>query len=215
MKHILGFVLLCLLSVSANAALVSRAGGLAYYDTVQDITWLANSNLADTTDFGVGGIAVNGSMTWFTAQDWVAAMSSANYLGVSGWRLPTSVQPDANCSLQFSGNSGGFNCIGSEMGHLYWVDGITAANPGPFLNVPATGSGAYWTDTNCCSGGTSNAWRFLFTDGGQYYHPKEFFYFAWAVTDGDALAVVPVPAAVWLFGSALGAMGWMRRKLPA
>ncbi|MEQ1802477.1 MAG: VPLPA-CTERM sorting domain-containing protein [Gammaproteobacteria bacterium] len=25
-------------------------------------------------------------------------------------------------------------------------------------------------------------------------------------------AVVPVPAAVWLFGSALGAMGWMRRK---
>ncbi|MCL4779447.1 MAG: VPLPA-CTERM sorting domain-containing protein [Gammaproteobacteria bacterium] len=26
--------------------------------------------------------------------------------------------------------------------------------------------------------------------------------------------VVPLPAAVWLFGSALGVMGWMRRKLP-
>ncbi len=25
-------------------------------------------------------------------------------------------------------------------------------------------------------------------------------------------AVVPIPAAVWLFGSALGVMGWMRRK---
>ena len=25
-------------------------------------------------------------------------------------------------------------------------------------------------------------------------------------------AVVPVPAAVWLFGSALAAMGWIRRK---
>lgn len=28
-------------------------------------------------------------------------------------------------------------------------------------------------------------------------------------------AVVPVPAAVWLFGSALGMMGWVRRKAPA
>lgn len=27
--------------------------------------------------------------------------------------------------------------------------------------------------------------------------------------------VVPVPAAVWLFGSALGIMGWVRRKAPA
>jgi hypothetical protein len=24
--------------------------------------------------------------------------------------------------------------------------------------------------------------------------------------------VIPVPAAVWLFGSALGLLGWMRRK---
>lgn len=29
------------------------------------------------------------------------------------------------------------------------------------------------------------------------------------------LEVVPVPAAVWLFGSALGVMGWMRRKASA
>jgi hypothetical protein len=29
------------------------------------------------------------------------------------------------------------------------------------------------------------------------------------------IAVVPVPPAVWLFGSALGLMGWMRRKVAA
>jgi hypothetical protein len=28
----------------------------------------------------------------------------------------------------------------------------------------------------------------------------------------DTVQVVPVPAAIWLFGSALGLMGWMRRK---
>ena len=30
--------------------------------------------------------------------------------------------------------------------------------------------------------------------------------------DNFVLAAVPVPAAVWLLGSALAAMGWMRRK---
>ena len=35
--------------------------------------------------------------------------------------------------------------------------------------------------------------------------------YAWAVRDGD-VGAVPVPAAVWLFGSALGLMGAIRRE---
>ncbi len=30
--------------------------------------------------------------------------------------------------------------------------------------------------------------------------------------DGVTLAIAPIPAAVWLFGSALGLLGWIRRK---
>jgi hypothetical protein len=36
---------------------------------------------------------------------------------------------------------------------------------------------------------------------------------AWAVRSGDVPAVVPVPAAVWLFGSGLlGLLGVVKRK---
>ncbi len=31
----------------------------------------------------------------------------------------------------------------------------------------------------------------------------------------DAVGVVPLPAAVWLFGSALGLLGWVRRRQTA
>ena len=33
-----------------------------------------------------------------------------------------------------------------------------------------------------------------------------------ALVDNVSIAVVPVPAAVWLFGSALGLLGWVRRR---
>ena len=35
----------------------------------------------------------------------------------------------------------------------------------------------------------------------------------WAVHDGNpGGAVIPIPATVWLFGSALEMLGWIRRK---
>ena len=87
-----GMLLLLLAFGSANAALLSRAGGQAYYDDVLDITWLTNANLADTNDFGVTGINANGTMTWTKANEWIGAMNTANYLGTNDWRLPT-VEP--------------------------------------------------------------------------------------------------------------------------
>ena len=73
---------------------------------------------------------------------WIKAMNTANYLGFTDWRLPTTAQPDATCSLQnflgFPGQSGGTGCTGSEMGHLFNVERVPAAAPFPFVSVQAS-----------------------------------------------------------------------------
>jgi hypothetical protein len=47
----------------------------AYYDTVLDITWLADANYAGTT------------MNWTTATAWAAGLDPYGS-GITGWRLP-------------------------------------------------------------------------------------------------------------------------------
>ncbi len=71
---------------------ISIGGGSnnAVYDSVLDITWLANANLADSSTFGVGSIHIhtNGRMSWDKANEWITSMNTANYLGVKSWRQP-------------------------------------------------------------------------------------------------------------------------------
>ena len=178
-------------SSSANAALIERLGGLAYYDDVADLTWSANANIA-------------GSMTWQQANDWAADLTIG---GIGGWRLADTLQPDASCSF-------GYNCIGSEMGNLFYnVLGNSAGsltNTGPFSNVQ---SFIYWSATEYATDPQDLAWSFNMNDGGQFGTYKVYDdRYAWAVQSGDVSAV-PVPAAVWLFGSGLiGLVGLARRK---
>jgi hypothetical protein len=226
---------LCLATATAQAALLSRAGGQAYYDDALDITWMANPNLADTNDFGVAGINAYGGMTWYTAQSWIGAMNTANYLGTNSWRLPTVIDTGTpGCDHAYTGTDCGFNVdlTTSEMAHMFYstlgnvglynTSGVGGGcsdgspycmtNDGPFSTF---GDSSYWSGTSHAPY-TGDAWHFLFLSGFQSYTYKggpEFY--AWAVTDGDMLATVPVPGAVWLFGSALGLMGWMRRKAAA
>lgn len=55
----------------ANATLESRLGGLAYYDTDLDISWLANANM-------------NGGQTWQKQMTWADNLTVG---GVDGWRV--------------------------------------------------------------------------------------------------------------------------------
>jgi hypothetical protein len=101
----------------------------AYYDTVLGITWLVNANLAYTEAFGVTGINTDGRMTWDKANEWIAAMNTAGYLGETGWRLPFVVDTnDPGCDVANFGTDCGYNVqtmsgstVYSEMAHLFYV----------------------------------------------------------------------------------------------
>lgn len=222
-KSIIGAACTCLavVSFSAEAALVSRLGGLAYYDTDANLTWLANANAGAGSVFDNGFTGNDGDMTWDNANSWA---TSLNVDGVTGWQLPMTTQPDTTCSLHFTGFDGGNNCTGSDMGKLFYTAlGNTAGfltQTGPFSNIQSvfgsfSSATSYWSATEY-SPGPSQVWIFSMHDGGQHLSFKDSKYFAWAVHSGDVIAgagTVPVPAAVWLFSSGLiGLVGFARQK---
>ncbi len=197
------------ISGAAHAALIDNGGGLIY-DSTQNITWLADANYANTTGYASNA---GGLMDWVTANTWASTLS---YGGVTGWRLPTTLQPDPSCGSQNGGTSYGFGCTGSEMGHLFNVDlgqvanqpiGTTHnANYGLFQNIQDY---VYWASTPWTS---TYAWDFQTNTGYQSADQMTSQYYAMAVHPGD-VTVVPVPPAVWLLGSGLlGLFGVMRRR---
>jgi hypothetical protein len=208
---------LALITTTINAAVLPLEGRLetalgsgvflAYYDPNLDITWLADANAGAGSAFDDELSTTDGVMTWANANAWAASLTLG---GMSDWRLPTTLNLDSTCDSPV--NSTGFNCTGSEMGYLYYEEGITGAAPGPFSNLQ---SSLYWSGTEFVLDPTK-AWFFNFFSGIQISTPKFAGLFAWAVHSGDVPAVVPVPAAVWLFGSGLlGLVGMARRKKAA
>ncbi len=217
-----GMALSALIAGSAHAALLSRAGGQAYYDDVLNITWLADANYARTS-----GYDSDGKMDWSTAQAWIASLNGASHLGVSDWRLSTVTDTGTpGCNSAYTGTDCGWNVdlTTGEMAHLnystlgnvgyYDIFGVGPQpgwgppNQGPFSNVQAN---VYWSGT-VYAPFSGYAWTFNFYLGNQNANDKTTAYYAWAVRPGD---IVPVPTAMWLFGSALGVTGLLRRRVRA
>lgn len=196
---------------TAHATLESRLGGLAYYDTDLDITWLADANAGAGSSFDDGFATTDGLMTWANANAWAASL---NVGGVTGWRLPTSLNSDG------SGPCSGFNCTDSEMGHLFYneLGGatgssiLTSGDPdlALFSNIQPNG---YWSGTEHAPFPVL-AWNFNFNRGNLFWDTKNSNLFAWAVHSGDVDASsVPEPGTVALMGLGLmGLLGLGRRQ---
>lgn len=212
-------LLLCLyfLVATSHAALIDRGNGLIY-DVDRDITWLSDANYAKTS-----GYHPDGEMNWQEAMDWAAQLT---YEGFENWRLPTTMQPDLNCSLVQTASTGdvigsNYNCTGSEMGHLFYeelggiafdsINNSTDDDLSLFSNIQ---DADYWSSTPYVTE-FQGPWAFGFFSGVQTTDPYDATVFAWAVHDGDVSAV-PIPPAVWLFASGLfGLIGVARRKANA
>ena len=209
----LSAVLFTFITVSANASLVGRLpstpGGTDYqaaYDTVLDITWLTDASLS-------------GSWGWDNQVGWARGLSTANYLGFDGWRLAsmsvaaglpvgtaTSVV-DCNSATELA-------CRDNELGYMFYhnmggslFDNKTGDQTvdGVLLTDVQTG---YWSGTGFDS---SRAWVFTYNFGFQDNISKYGSLYGWAVVDGDVF--IPIPPAIWLFGSGLlGLVGIARRK---
>ena len=203
-KQTLAVVGLSVLTLSANAALYDRGNGLIY-DDVMDITWLQDANYAQTS-----GYDGDGAMNWANANTWAAGLS---YGGYDDWRLASV----GNAPVT------GYNVTTGELGHMFYnnlgntsftsilnnvsfTDATLGGGTASFLNVQ---SSVYWFGEEFVDEefGPTSAWAFSTSNGNQYTPGKVISYYGWAVRAGD-VSSVPVPAALWLFGSGLGLLGW-------
>jgi hypothetical protein len=232
----LSSILISVTTINAHANLISTDGGLGVYDTGLDATWTQDANLLGTwegayqstsytnivtaiinasggvihdtpnvydngtynlttADFGSGG-----TVDWWAGQALVHYLDTQKYGGSSQWALPTS-----NAVLGYDNSS--------QLGELFYNElGGTAGSSmpsNPFSNFQAS---LYWTGMEY-SPYRNYAWSYSTNYGGQTYYFKDSQFYAWAVSPGQVNAV-PVPGAVWLFGSALvGLIGFNRRNL--
>lgn len=215
MKKIYAFLMTLMmflvLSVPGHATLIDMGDG-TIYETDLQLSWLKDANYAKTSGYNADGL-----MTWSAADTWAKNLVFAEF---DNWRLPTTLQPDPSCSDQY--NPGGgfplqgswYNCIGSEMGHLYYTElgnvaGGPFTNTGDFTNLQPY---YYWSGT-VYAPDTTYAWAFLLDHGYQGAGPQVFDFYALAVRPGQRSTSVPEPTTLLLMGFGLAGIAVYKRGL--
>lgn len=195
---------------------VSANGYEAYYDTVLNVTWLADANYAKTS-----GADSSGAMSWDGAMSWAGGLE---YQGVTGWRLPhleplngvSIVYYSPNLQDAYNGHiDSGFNITSprNELAYMYYVNlrlqgaispdgtfqlgaGINPSGVQPIPDVP-TGyfvnlqSNMYWTSVRDQDEYQKSwgLWTSSFVTGASGRDYRYHAHYAWAVHDGDPFKV--------------------------
>lgn len=174
-------------------------------DTPNNLDTPAVSGQYEITEFDFNDFYNSGTTTWWGAKAFVNYLNSINYAGSNQWVLPSAgVNPISQV---------GYNPTGTQFGQLFYNEmGANAGDLFPdtnnFINEQNSG---YWLNSEYTQE-PINGWRFETGGGAQSYGDKSARAYAWAVTSGTITAV-PVPAALWLFGTGLlGMLGFKRRK---
>jgi hypothetical protein len=175
-------------------------------------------------------------MDYTTAEAWIDEMNLANHLGTNTWQLPVA-DPINGGSYNVSFSEDGStdtarNLTGpgsvyagstaSQMANLYFntlgnistrdvngdptscFGGNCLSNTGPFSNLSNVN---YWTESASLTAGENFVFSF---NGVQDDRLTTDTFRVWAVSAGDVL--IPIPPAVFLFPSALMALGWFRKR---
>jgi hypothetical protein len=177
-------------------------GPEAFFDTVLNVTWLADANYARTSGYDDDGL-----MTWAAAQNWVAQL---NLNGITGWRLPVMLDtgvPGCESIGYEVGTDCGYNVntSTSEMAHLFHVtlgnmsdnDALGNYHPeysgfrnqGPFIFAQGY---PHWAGVEYAPHSV-DAWYFDFLSGFQMSRYKLEEWSAWAVHTGDVGVAMAVP----------------------
>ena len=220
-KQIILGALLMLAIGSAQAALIGRLpatlGGndyQAYYDDQFDITWIADASYALSESYGWSINQPTGTMTAANAASWVNDISFA---GFSSWRLPT-MDKDSDGNIEDCRLTWSSACYDNEFYSLKGYVNFGATEPmfSDHFGFSNVYNQNYWSSTASqvnSQGVPDRFYTYRFNVNGIDDSNGSSPFAAWAVADGDVFASnVPVPAALWLFGSGLGLLGWMRRK---
>ncbi len=176
--------LICSSTASAALQVRSIGGDYGVYDDVSNLTWLDSA-------------AFNQFYTQSEAQTLVDGLTS---FGVSDWRLPTVGTNPSDFSMPADNE---LVVLWQHLGNS--TEDAFSGSTGGLFNTPFP-SGYWNAETDWAT--------YLGSDG--TWQTASLPYGIWAVRTGDVangnVPSVPVPAAAWLFGTALTGLGVIGRR---